>query len=145
MSFYKTIVCLANSRKHGKRCVAGKEIVNNQLTHHWIRPVSRHESGSLSEVNTMLEKGKGPQLLDVITIPLLQHQTHDYQTENYLIDKHQRWVKKPALPMTFLPHLCDSVESIWINGYHSARGSYENYGYYPIKDEVYLCSRFSFF
>jgi hypothetical protein len=200
MSFYKTIVCLANSRKHGKRCVAGKEIVNNQLTHHWIRPVSRNESGSLSEVNTMLEKGKGPQLLDVITIPLLQHQTHDYQTENYLIDNHQRWVKKPALPITFLPHLCDSVESIWINGYHSARGKndkipleqvisklstsllfikpdsltinsfreyhnnkvrahffynhqeynfsitdltiercYENYGHYPITDEVYLC------
>jgi hypothetical protein len=24
--------------------------------------------------------------------------------------------------MTLLPHLCDSIESIWINGYHSAKG-----------------------
>jgi len=54
MTFYKTIVCLATSRKRGKRCVAGKEIVNNQLTHNWIRPVSRQETGELSETNMIL-------------------------------------------------------------------------------------------
>jgi len=136
MTFYKTIVCLANSRKHGKRCVAGKEIVNNQLTHHWIRPVSRKETGGLSEMNTILEKGRGPQLLDVITIPLLERQSHDYQTENYLIDQHQRWVKKPPIPMEFLPHLCDSVESIWINGYHSARGQNDKMPFQEVISDI---------
>jgi hypothetical protein len=122
MTFYKTIVCLANSRKRGKRCVAGKEIVNNQLTHNWIRPVSKKETGQLSEIDIMLKDGKGPALLDVITIPILYQQTHDYQTENYFIDHCQRWIKQPALPAKLLPHLCDFVESLWINGYHSSHG-----------------------
>ena len=44
---YKTIICLANSRKKGGYCIAGKEIVNHQVTPKWIRPVSDTESGEL--------------------------------------------------------------------------------------------------
>jgi len=122
MTFYKTIVCLASSRKQSKRCVAGKEIVNNQLTHNWIRPVGRRGTGELSETDVTLTDGRAPKLLDVMTIPLIQPQSHAYQTENYLIDHHKPWVKKPNLPVKLLPHLCDSVDSIWINGYHSSYG-----------------------
>jgi len=136
MTFYKTIVCLATSRKRGKRCVAGKEIVNNQLTHNWIRPVSRLETGELSETNMILEKGKGPQLLDVISVPLLSHQSHEYQTENYLIDNHQPWIKKSVLPVGLLSHLCDSVESIWVNGYHTSRGNNDKIPVELVKSEV---------
>jgi hypothetical protein len=123
MTFYKTIVCLANSRKRGKRCIAGKEIVHNQLTQNWIRPVSSHGSGELSETEVMLKQGKGPKLLDVVTIPIERQQAHAYQTENYLIDSDQRWIENPPLPISLLPSLSDSVDTIWINGYHSSRGN----------------------
>lgn len=120
--FYKTIVCLASSRKMSKRCVAGKEIINKQLTHNWIRPVSRKETGELSEIEIILKDGKGPKLLDVVKIPFIQHQSHAYQTENYLIDHRQAWIKQSTLPASLLPDLCDDVDSIWINGYHSSHG-----------------------
>ncbi|RKZ74928.1 MAG: hypothetical protein DRR19_29710 [Candidatus Parabeggiatoa sp. nov. 1] len=139
MTFYKTIVCLANSRKEGGCCIAGKEIVNNQSTHNWIRPVSNSETGGLSKKAIILYSGKlpkwlsfiitlfmkrkpQPRVLDVITIPLVQHQPHAYQSENYLIDTRQRWVKQQAMLATQLSPLCDSVSSLWINGYHSSNG-----------------------
>jgi hypothetical protein len=123
MPFSKTIVCLANSRKMSKRCIAGKEIINNQLTHTWIRPVSSvHHAGELSEVETLLNDGKGPQLLDVLTIPFAHPDSHAYQIENYVIAKNRRWTKRPMMPISLLPSLCDSVPSLWINDYHSATG-----------------------
>jgi len=122
MTIYKTIVCLASSRKRSKRCVAGKEIVNNQLTPNWIRPISRQEMGELSETEIVLKNGKGPKLLDIITIPLTEHQSHAYQTENYLIAHHRAWRKQSSLSVALLHHLCDEVESIWINGYHTSHG-----------------------
>ena len=36
----KRIVCLANSRKRGGRCVAGKELLADGRAGGWIRPVS---------------------------------------------------------------------------------------------------------
>ncbi|HEC85993.1 MAG: hypothetical protein DRR08_27110 [Candidatus Parabeggiatoa sp. nov. 2] len=139
MTFYKTIVCLANSRKEGGRCVAGKEIVNNQISQNWIRPVSRSQMGELSAKNTILHNGKlpkwlsslimlfktrkpQPKMLDIISVPVIQHKPHAYQSENYLIDDKQRWIKQQTLPATQLPQLCDSVPSLWINGYHSSNG-----------------------
>ncbi len=144
MTFYKTIVCLANSRKEGGRCVAGKEIVNNQLTHNWIRPVSGGgNKGELSKeeslltvrsifpklpkwLNTLiglfLKRQSSPQLLDIITIPLLEHQLHTYQSENYLIDNRRHWIKEQFRQSTQLSQWCDRVPSLWINGYHSYNG-----------------------
>lgn len=92
------------------------------MTHNWIRPVSSEELGELSEIETLLKDGKSPKLLEVITIPLLQPKSHSYQTENYLIDNHRRWIKRPPLLPTLWPTLCDSVQSLWVNGYHRANG-----------------------
>ncbi|MYC34131.1 MAG: hypothetical protein F4X64_13280 [Chloroflexi bacterium] len=44
VSTVKRIVCLANSRKRGGRCVAGKELLPDDRLGGWIRPVSaRHD------------------------------------------------------------------------------------------------------
>jgi len=144
MMFYKTIVCLANSRKNGGRCVAGKEIINGQLTPHWIRPVSRSGTGELSSrqsrlrdripfpklpnwlnnwLGLFIKRYSSAQMLDLITIPLLEHQSHAYQSENYLIDNDQCWIKEPATIPIQLSQCCDATESLWINGYHSYSGS----------------------
>ena len=39
----KRIVCLANSRKLGGRCIAGKELLADGVSGSWIRPVSHRE------------------------------------------------------------------------------------------------------
>jgi hypothetical protein len=139
MRFYKTIVCLANSRKEGGCCIAGKEIIDNQWTHHWIRPVSGLETGELLKKHIILYEEKLPKwlsfiikwftrhnrqpaVLDVITIPLIQPQPHTYQSENYLVDTTQCWFKKRTFLATELEPLCDSVTSLWLNGYHSYKG-----------------------
>ena len=73
---------------------------------------------------TLLFKKRKPQpkLLDIISIPILQPQTHTYQSENYLIDHRKRWLKQGTLSATQLSQLCDTVSTLWINGYHSWNG-----------------------
>lgn len=45
MYMVKTIVVLAKSIKHGKYCVAGKDINSNE----WVRPVLDRSGAELSE------------------------------------------------------------------------------------------------
>ncbi|MFH1243802.1 MAG: RQC domain-containing protein, partial [Pseudomonadota bacterium] len=118
--FIKEIVCLANSRKYSGRCVAGKEILGDQVGK-WIRPVSISETGELSIQETTYENGKSPQLLDVIAIPMTRHDTHSYQTENYVLDKGP-WLRKGIFSLLDLPKLCDHADSLWVNGYSSYNG-----------------------
>ncbi len=118
--FIKEIVCLANSRKYSGRCIAGKEILGDQVGK-WIRPVSSSETGELSTRETAYNNGNRPELLDVIAIPLMMHVPHSYQTENFIVDK-GRWVRRRRFSLPDLPKLCDSVDSLWINGFHSNNG-----------------------
>jgi hypothetical protein len=60
------IICLANSKKNGDRCIAGIDI----CTEKWIRPVSKLQDGKIP-VNRSLVNGKEPQLLDILDIPLV--------------------------------------------------------------------------
>jgi ATP-dependent DNA helicase RecQ len=59
------IVCLANSRKHGARCIAGIEL----STGRWIRPVSELDDGRVERGTRMID-GREPAPGDVIEIPL---------------------------------------------------------------------------
>jgi ATP-dependent DNA helicase RecQ len=60
-----TVICLANSRKHGARCIAGIDPDSG----HWIRPVSDLDDGRI-EKKIRLVEGEEPRLLDVLYIPL---------------------------------------------------------------------------
>jgi ATP-dependent DNA helicase RecQ len=142
MTSYKTIICLANSRKKGGYCIAGKEIINHQVTSNWVRPVSDTETGELyhpyvilkipfpklpkwlnSILSLFIKRQFRPQVLDIITVPLVKHKPHAYQRENYLIDIHQDWIKETKIiSPTQLTQWCDVVPSLWINDYHSSTG-----------------------
>jgi hypothetical protein len=63
-----TIICLANSWKHGDRCIAG---INPQ-TREWIRPVSDLNDGRVPKPMRLID-GQEPQLLDILEIPLANH------------------------------------------------------------------------
>jgi hypothetical protein len=84
------IICLANSRKPGGRCVAGKAIQNKAFGE-WVRPVSARAGGELSHADRQFSGGVEPALLDVISIDMLGKASHPYQPENHTIDERAYW------------------------------------------------------
>jgi hypothetical protein len=62
----KTIVCLANSYKHGGRCIAGIDIESGA----WIRLCGRSPDGALCVSEYVLDDGTEPRLLDLIEVQL---------------------------------------------------------------------------
>src|SRR5687768_13524839 len=89
----KEIICLANSRKHGGRCVAGLHTNGGG----WLRAVGRVPDGTLFPPDYTLTDGSEPRLLDVIRIGLEKPQPSLHQPENWTIDG-SRWqlVARPA-------------------------------------------------
>jgi hypothetical protein len=92
LKYAKTILCLANSRKTSGRCIAGKELVDDEPAA-WVRPVSSRPSEEISEEERRYENGQDPKVLDVIRIPMLSSQPKFYQSENHLIDDGYYWAK----------------------------------------------------
>jgi len=111
----KRIVCLANSRKHSGRCVAGKEVLASGYGS-WIRPVSARPSAEVSEEERRYEDGKDPRVLDIIDIPIKGAKPHLYQTENYVINADYYWKKIGTLSRGELKDLVDSPTPLWVNG-----------------------------
>ncbi len=118
---FKDIICLANSRKYAGHCIAGKEIADNQIGK-WIRPVSSRNCGELSAKDIIMHNGKIPGLLDIISVPLKQPCPHFCQTENFGIDESRSWIQNGGFPISELSRLCDDVDHLWINGFHSYSG-----------------------
>jgi ATP-dependent DNA helicase RecQ len=116
----KRIVCLANSRKYSGRCVAGKELTQGRIGA-WIRPVNGTQTKELSLDDITLQNGTEPRPLDVISVPLEEACPQAYNSENHYIE-HAPWIWEGTLPWSQVPQLCDPVDQIWINGYHSHNG-----------------------
>ena len=128
MAYIKTIICLANSRKGGEYCIAGKELVNGEYGH-WIRPVSSRKIGEISKEEQRFSNGGCPQLLDIIFIPLQKPQPHKHQTENHLIDSSVLWKKIDEETWDKLEKIKDKPSKLWINN-----PSYEKNDRIPIKE-----------
>lgn len=116
----KRIVCLANSRKLHGRCVAGPEVGSHPPS--WIRPVSARPSQEVSEYERQYADGRDPQLLDVIDIPLVEHQPHNYQQENWLLDWLEYWSKVDIYPWRDLQLFSQPAGTLWLNNYHTTSG-----------------------
>jgi hypothetical protein len=68
------------------------------------------------------QDGQDPNWLDVISISSREHKPHGYQTENHLIDETKHWQRVERITLSNLPAPCDSVDTLWINGFHSQNG-----------------------
>lgn len=83
----KYFICLANSKKYGERCIAGIEVIKNEVSGYtivkkdgkpkWIRPVSGEEHGQVSA-----DLVGNINLLDIVEINETEEAPNGYQSEN---------------------------------------------------------------
>lgn len=87
------LICLANSYKHSRRCLAGLRADGGG----WVRPVSGREHGELDSQQYQYPDRSEPKVLDVIRVGLSKPRPLPHQPENWLIDG-SRWkpVQRPA-------------------------------------------------
>jgi hypothetical protein len=82
------IICLANSYKHGGRCIAGIDIDTGR----WIRPVPNTTNRAVTAAMRLID-GTEPEILDIIEIPLeMSGPDEGCQPENRLL-KPGRWTR----------------------------------------------------
>lgn len=80
------MLCLANSRKYGARCVAGLLYGGGG----WIRPIGTTEMGALTPTECSYQDGTEPRVLDRISLELLEPCPEWHQPENWRITS-GRW------------------------------------------------------
>ncbi|GMU65240.1 MAG: hypothetical protein AMXMBFR36_15140 [Acidobacteriota bacterium] len=124
MPVVKRIVCLANSKKHSGRCVAGRETTAAGAGP-WIRPVSARPSEEVSENERQYEDGSDPRLLDIVDIPLIRAAPHACQAENWLLDPGYYWSRVRRANWTELLPLVETPTTLWVNGHSTYHGQHD--------------------
>jgi hypothetical protein len=120
--YWKTIICLANSRKPPSgRCIAGKELLQAGIGA-WVRPVSDRPTHEISEEERRYERGGAAQALDVVRVPLLEPRPMRHQTENHLIDDSSYWVKVRQATWNDLEAALDPTGVLWSDGSSTYHG-----------------------
>ena len=125
----KQILCLANSRKYGGRCIVGKERLPDG-TLAWVRPVSATERGEVMPDEICYADESIPQLLDVIEVPLAEPRPLPYQPENWLMAP-EPWTKTRVADKANIDRWIDPDAPLWENGHESARGTNDRFPYDP--------------
>lgn len=116
------MLCLANSRRPGGYCVAGKEFARGKAGT-WIRPISGRPGHEISPLEQRYENGKHLELLDFITIPFLEPRPLEHQTENHLIATGRSWVKTSRATWPQIGAATDNVRGpLWHDGEDSYHG-----------------------
>lgn len=120
----KRIMCLANSKKHSGRCVAGREVTPTGAGP-WIRPVSARPGEEVSENERQYENGADPRLLDVIDVPLIRAAPHACQTENWLLDPDYYWKRVRQADWAELLQFVEVPATLWVNGHRTYHGQHD--------------------
>lgn len=121
MPYQYQLICLANSRKHAGRCIAGK-IRTGQHVGDWIRPVGTSPSREITERDREYSDGTSAQKLDLISISFTGPQPPCFQRENHIIDDTIYWAKVGQATLADLAPLVDTPPSLWENGESSYSG-----------------------
>lgn len=114
----RTAICLANSRKHNDRCVAGKIYDSGQILD-WIRPISSRQGEELSDLERRYQNGSEPELLDIFEFSILEPKPSGHQSENYLISGSKQFRKIGTMSPSELLKSVDKPVNLWIMGHQS--------------------------
>lgn len=108
------ILCLANSKKLGGHCVAGRTWTSSGAGD-WVRPVSKRPNEELSIAERCYEDGMEPSVLDVIGLGLLVRKPHGHQQENWVVDPLVKWHKLGSLraDRKVLDPILSPIRSLW--------------------------------
>ncbi|MFD5629649.1 hypothetical protein [Streptomyces sp. NPDC127072] len=120
MALVKTFVCLANSRKLSGRCVAG---MVDDGSGEWVRPVSARPNREVSALERQYRDRSDPNVLDIVSVPLLRPQPHDFQSENWILDPDYYWEKNGTAGWRGLLRLEQHPSALWINGSSTYHGN----------------------
>ena len=121
-AYQKVILCLANSRKPGGRCVAGKEFANGAAGA-WIRPINIQNHNSISEEDLHYGDGTSADVLDIISIPMISATPQAHQRENHVIDPNYYWTKQGRATWAQIVAATDANQgTLWTNGDSSYHG-----------------------
>lgn len=121
MVYKKTLLCLANSRKHSGRCVAGLELREGRIGE-WVRPVSDRPSEELSIEDRRYEDGSDVRVLDIVTIAFKEHRPHGCQQENHVIDDGYYWAREGRFEAAELLGHARKSGPLWVDGASSYSG-----------------------
>jgi hypothetical protein len=117
----KKIVLLANSKKHGGRCIAGREITHGTIQWTWIRPVGDRPSHEVLFAERRYGDNTEPTVGDVLTLDVTAHNPHEYQTENWVLNN-QLWVREQGLAWATIQSLAERPTSLWTNNHNTVPG-----------------------
>lgn len=120
--YEKTLLCLANSRRPGGRCVAGKEFLDGKIGA-WVRPVNIQNGHAISESDLQYENGTFADVLDIVTIQMLEPAPQRHHRENHLINPKYYWEKQSRATWAQIVSATDSVTGIWSNANRSFHGT----------------------
>ncbi|WP_155637654.1 dual OB domain-containing protein [Burkholderia cepacia] len=120
----KRIMCFANSRKPGGRCVAGREILDSGQLGQWIRPISSRGDESVWPSEQQYYGNAGyPGLLDELKVPLLQAKPEGCQTENWVLDPSKWWQKTGTTTWDIAASYAENTDVLFVNAGSSKTGS----------------------
>lgn len=121
--YLTSILCLANSRKPPSgRCIAGKEFRDNEVGN-WLRPVSARTGHEVSEEERRYENGIKAQLLDIVSVPLIQAAPFDHQVENHVLDDKFYWTKTGTANWNQVVSCVDAFDpAFWANSQSTYHG-----------------------
>ena len=116
LTYLKTFVCFANSRKVSGRCVAGKELIHGKSAG-WIRPVSSRSTHEISIDERRYQDGRDPDLLHILTVQFLAAQALPHQPENHQIDDRYCWSQQGTLDFRNIDAWLDTPATLWDAGH----------------------------
>lgn len=121
MPYQYDIVCLANSWKHGGRCIAGK-VYSGPYAGRWIRPVGR-TAGQRQIQFPEMDYGQGQytSVRDIIRIEFSGREQGTFQGENMIISG-ARWTKVGEIQNSEIGNWLDQPDTLWENGSRSHYG-----------------------
>lgn len=100
------LICLANSRKHGGRCVAGWRPDGGGF----VRLVSPLADGTLTPIDLRLGERDEPRMFDLLRVGVVAPRPMPHQRENWVIDESPwRLLRRPA-PRGLLERMLPAFE-----------------------------------